>query len=107
MVSYILTEKVLSDLMKIIEETLGLHFNKEKWNDLERGLSSIYKELGYKDIESLAENIINNNISREEHEILASALTVGETYFFREPNSLNAFEYDILPDLHASEASVL
>ncbi len=95
----VLHETVLNELTNSIQESMGLFFAKDKWGDLERGLLSIHDQLGYRDIESLAVNIINNLISTAEKEALASALTIGETYFFREMNSLNAFEYTILPEL--------
>ncbi len=99
MVNFLLAENIMTDLMIVIEETLGLHFPREKWSDLERAVLSIYEDLGYTDVESLAKQIIKKDISRDELETLAAALTVGETYFFREPASLNAFEYNIIPDL--------
>jgi len=99
MVNLLLSEPTLTGLMNYIESTLGLHLPVNKWNDLERALLSVYRELGYKDIGSLAERIIKNELTRPELESLAAALTVGETYFFREVNSLKAFEYSILPEL--------
>ncbi len=99
MVKFRLQESVLTELMEIIRESIGLYFPLEKWKDIERALNSIYSDLGYDNIESFAEKIIKNDISRDELDTLAAALTVGETYFFRETNSLNAFEYNILPEL--------
>ncbi len=99
MVNLILPENILAGLMEIIEEKLGLYFPREKWDDLERALQLSFSELGHTDIESFSKHIIKDNISSDELEILAANLTVGETYFFREPNSLNAFEYNILPDI--------
>lgn len=95
----LLPESLIADVTEHIKSVLGLDFPREKWGDFERALKSAYHDMGYNDIESCAQGILWREIEREELEILAAALTVGETYFFREPGSLSAFEYSILPEI--------
>lgn len=99
MADLLLHENILKSLMETIEETLGLYFPREKWGDLERALLSVCSETGYESIDLFAGRIIGCLLDRNEMEALASALTVGETYFFRETGSLKALEYHILPEI--------
>ncbi len=82
-----------------VSEQLGLHFPRERWIDLERGLNSAGPELGFKDVESTMHWILSSNPEKSQIEILAGHLTVGETYFFREKKTFQVLEEQVLPDL--------
>jgi len=43
--------------------------------------------------------MLSSALTQRELETLASHLTVGETYFFREKSSLEVFEQQIVPEL--------
>jgi chemotaxis protein methyltransferase CheR len=45
-----------------------------------------------------------NNLTKKEWQIIASHLTVGETYFFREASSLKLFTQKIIPELISKRA---
>lgn len=90
---------LLSASSELIGATLGLHFPEERWPDLERGLASAAPELGQPDAQALAQWLRSASPSRSEIEILASHLTIGETYFFREKESFQFFEETIVPEL--------
>lgn len=79
-----------------------LHFPREKWCDLERGISSASEKLGFKDAESCIKWLVASSLTKKQIEILASYLTTGETYFFREKTSFEALEEYILPHLICS-----
>jgi chemotaxis protein methyltransferase CheR len=86
-------------LSRFIAAEMGLNFPQERWRDLERGVISAAGEFGFKDPESCAAWLMSSRLSRKQVEILASHLTVGETYFFREKNTFEALETQILPEL--------
>ncbi len=84
---------------ELLAECTGLHFPPERKTDLERGLESAAKELGFREQEACARWLLTGNPGKDGIEILASHLTVGETYFFRDMKTFNALERSILPQL--------
>jgi len=78
---------------------MGLHFPRERWRELERGISSAAQEFDFQDAESCIKWLLSSSLTKNQIEILASHLTVGETYFFREMNSLEVLADRILPEL--------
>lgn len=95
----ILSDITLSRLSKFISSNLAMYFPKERWNDLERNIISASKDFGYKETEDFINHIISSPLSREHVEMLASNLTINETYFWREPQTFDALEKIIIPDL--------
>ena len=92
----------LSRISEYVTGWLGLHFPKKRWRDLERIICSAALELGFKDTDACIEQLVSGQLVKEQQEILASHLTIGETYFFREQKSFDILENRILPDLIAS-----
>lgn len=88
-----------------IEEHLGLCFPKERKKDLEKALLSASRELGFQDAESCIRSFLLAPPSRTQIEVLASHLTVGETYFFRDRKSFDVLREHVLPDLIQSRKS--
>lgn len=78
---------------------MGLRFPRERYADLRRGLDSVARELGFSDSTECAEWLMQAPLSRRQVEILASHLTVGETYFFRDQRVFEMLEHEILPPL--------
>jgi chemotaxis protein methyltransferase CheR len=94
-----LPEALLASLSSILDARMGLHFPQERWRDLERGFAAAAREFGFGDPETCARSLLSGPLMRNQIEILASHLTVGETYFFRETRSFEILEERILPDL--------
>ncbi len=94
-----LSHSLLSDFSMFVEERMGLHFPEERFRDLERGIFSAAKELGYKDACSYLDWLLSTPLSHSHVEMLASHLTVGETYFYRDKGSFDALGEHILPGL--------
>lgn len=92
-------ETLLAQFSAFIAARLGLHFPRERWHDLERGINAAAGDFGQLDAQTCIERLISRPLTRREIEMLASHLTVGETYFFREENSFAALEAHILPEL--------
>ncbi len=94
-----LSDQLLSQLSECVTSQLGLHFPRARWRDLERGIRSAAREFGTPDAESCARWLLSAPLTKNQIEILASELTVGETYFFREPRSFAILGERILPEL--------
>jgi chemotaxis protein methyltransferase CheR len=98
-----MTRKIADDLLARVADLLtakmGLSFPPKRWPDLARGLATAARDLGCDTAAQCARQLLASPLTREQIEILASHLTVGETYFFREKKSLAALENHILPEL--------
>src|SRR5579862_6564284 len=94
-----LSEQLLSELSNFVAREMGLHFPPERWSDLDRGIGSAAAEFGARDAESCARAILTKPLSKHQIEILASALTVGETYFFRDKRSFEILGERVFPQL--------
>ncbi|MBI4190530.1 MAG: chemotaxis protein CheR, partial [Betaproteobacteria bacterium] len=95
----ILPDPLLSQLSEFVAARVGLHFPSERWRDLERAIVSAAKDFDYQDPQSCIHSLLSSPLSRRQIEILASHLTVGETYFFREKASFESLEKYVLPEL--------
>jgi len=94
-----LPDILLSQLSNYIASYLALYFPKDRWDDLERHISSAAIEFGYPDVEKFINHLISSPLTRDHAEMLASHLTINETYFWREPQSFEILEQKILPEL--------
>ena len=92
-------ERHLSRLSAFIAARMGLHFPKERWRDLERGVNAASRELEIEDGKSCIEWLLSSLPTRSQIEILANHLTVGETYFFRDKELFKTLEKLILSKL--------
>ena len=94
-----ISQPVMDRIRKAIDHKMALHFPEERWKNLQRRLLPAAKDLGFDDLESLVRSLEMPDLSIPEIEVLASYLTVGETYFWREPQSFAALEQKILPEI--------
>lgn len=94
-----ISESLLSQLSEIIAIHVGLHYPRERWYDLERGISCAAKEFGFEDIESCIQWLASSPLKKNQIEILACNLTVGETYFFRDTRIFEILEEQIIPEV--------
>jgi chemotaxis protein methyltransferase CheR len=92
-------EILLSELAEFVGSHLGLHFPRERWHDLERGASSAAADFGFRDAQTCIKWLVSSRLKKQELEILASHLTIGETYFFRGRESFEVLKEHILPAL--------
>jgi chemotaxis protein methyltransferase CheR len=92
-------ESLLSRLSAFVSRRMGLHFPPARWPELHRGLQRAADELEFEDPAGFVQWLESSPVTRDQIEILASHLTVGETYFFREPGCFGALEQQVLPQL--------
>lgn len=88
-----------SQLSEFIAERIGLHFPPERWDDLKRGLADAARELGFEDVAACIDWLLSAPPSKAQLQVLASHLTIGETYFFREKKTFEALAGTVLPEL--------
>jgi chemotaxis protein methyltransferase CheR len=91
-------------LSEVIAERTGLHFPPERHGDLQRGLSNAAAELGFADSAACADWLLSTPPTERQLLTLASHLTIGETYFFRDPKTFNALAQHVLPELIRARA---
>lgn len=96
------TESTLARLSDFVAREMGLLFTRERWNDLERGIVAAAPHLGCGDATECVRRLMSAPLSRPRVEILAGYLTVGESYFLRDPASFGIAESVILPELIAA-----
>lgn len=94
-----LSAPLLSCLSDVLAARIGLHFPAERWGDLKRGITAAASAFGMPDAKSCAHWLLSAPLTHSQIEILASHLTVGETYFFRDRKSFEALEQYVLPAL--------
>lgn len=99
-----LPDALLSQLSDFLEVHMGLHFPRERWRDLERGVAAASRDAGHANAETFIRWLLGAPLTRTRIEGLASHLTIGETYFFREKASLDILEQRILPELLQARA---
>ncbi len=95
-------DKLLSALSDFVADRMGLHFAEGRLRDLERGITSAAREFGFDDASSCVRWLLTSPLTRGQVEVLASYLTVGETYFFRDGRTFDALEHRIFGELIAS-----
>src|SRR5262245_4267202 len=93
------SHQLLSEWSRFVADRLGLHFPEERWRELANGIQAATREFGLPDTESGARCLLSTPMSQAQVEILARDLTIGETYFFREPRSFAAIEEFVLRPL--------
>lgn len=83
----------------VVERLFGLHLQGERLPDLKRSLRGAAGELGLSDVEACARLLLSEKLDAAGVEILASHLTIGETYFFRDQEAFAALSTHVLPAL--------
>ena len=92
-------EALLIRFGAFVAEHMGLHFSRTRRDALEQGVERAAGEFGFEDPVACAEWLLSAPLTSPQIEILASHLTVGETYFFREKRSFEMLEREVLPEL--------
>ena len=88
-----------AQLSELIAETMGLHFPRERLADLQRGLAGAAGEFGFEDVAACADWLLSAPLTKTQLQVLASHLTIGETYFFREKKTFEVLASHVLPEL--------
>jgi chemotaxis protein methyltransferase CheR len=98
-----LTDIELSMVCEVIASRMGLHFPIERWAMLRRNLVLAAREFGFHNMNGFIQWLMSSELSKDQIMILASHLTISETYFWREPQVFTALTDYILPELIKSK----
>ncbi len=96
-----LPDPLYASLNQFISEALGLYFPPSRWTELQRGICAAAEELGNgaSPAEFTSWLATRPALSQRHLDVLSTKLTVGETYFFREPRHFAALTEHILPEI--------
>lgn len=95
-----ISRQLLQEVSSKVADLLGWDLHHHRLSDLKRALTATAEELGIQSTPAEIEFWIRNTRwPQKELDILSSHLTVGETYFFREKASLNAFQQQVIPEI--------
>ena len=94
-----LDAELLRAVGQSVEAQLGLHYPPARWLELERGLRGAAKDLGFESVEKCARALVLARLNRAQVYSLAAHLTIGETYFFRDPAAFESLASHILPEI--------
>lgn len=94
-----LSENERAYLSTFLKDNFGVYFPETKYKDLERGIIHIMEKTGETDVNACIEKMNLLSPSSPEVEALITQFTVGETYFFREPDYFAALKSNILPNI--------
>ena len=88
-----------AQVSEFIAEHMGLHFSPERLPDLQRGLAEAAHEFGFDDVAACIDWLLSGPPTRTQLQVLASHLTVGETYFFRDKKAFDVLASRVFPEL--------
>lgn len=94
-----LDDELLKKLSNHLAQNMGISFSPQRIDDLKTKLSALADAFEFEDLEIFAQWLLADSLNREQIELLADFLTVGETYFFRDPKSFLVLETEIFPQL--------
>ena len=92
-------DTLLPRLSEYLTAKIGFHFAKKRWNELHPKMAAAMKDFDFEDVGKFIEWLLASTPTQKQIEILASHLTVGETYFFRERRAFEILEQSVLPGL--------
>jgi len=101
--SFELPDSVLEALSRRVTARTGLHFERGRWAELAGALAVTAKDAGDGDPQTMLQRWLDGSIESAQVDALARQLTVGETYFFREPAAFDVLERVLLPPLIAAQ----
>jgi chemotaxis protein methyltransferase CheR len=93
------SDTLMSALSDHVAAQIGLRLPRERWPELWLAVSEATGDAGE---EASLDRWLAQSFSRAQIETLARHLAVGETYFFREPDTFEALEHEALPRLIAA-----
>ncbi|QOJ29941.1 MAG: hypothetical protein HRU80_14115 [Ignavibacteriales bacterium] len=101
----IISEERFPRIKNYLHRNLGLYYPDDRKQDLERAMISVYIEAGFDNVNDFIDSLKDHEESPETIMLLAKYLTIGETYFFREPKVFNFLRDTVIPGIIAKKKS--
>jgi chemotaxis protein methyltransferase CheR len=102
-----MTDSELRKFSDFVRNLVGLDFVPKNWPSLKRSLSRASLSRGFETTTEFVKWIRDVSDDATKIDILASLLTIGETFFFRDSKTFEGIERVIIPDLINSRHSDL
>ncbi|MBN1321814.1 MAG: hypothetical protein JXA87_13360 [Thermoleophilia bacterium] len=93
----------LSVPASLIAERMGLNYPEDRWPDLAKGLEKTAESLGFDSSHAFVARLLSDSFGQREVQALATHLTIGETHFFRSPDTFTMLQSWLLPELIAAQ----
>ncbi len=93
------SKELLKELCTFIEKTFGFYFPKQGWHDLQSKVIALMRAFKFATPSDCIEYLISTSLEKNQWSKIIEVLTVGETYFFRDPAAFAALENTILPKI--------
>jgi chemotaxis protein methyltransferase CheR len=84
---------------QLVEERYGLRFPEKRYADLELGVRHAFAASTCADLDEFYHLLLDPHAGEMELDRLINALTVNETYFFRDAGQFDALYYHVLPQV--------
>ena len=90
---------VYNQLEQLIYEKTGLKIDKERRRDIEDIINAIQNDNNHKHPTNIIELLYMTPITDKLWQRLINRITIGETYFFRNPYHMHALRYSVLAEI--------
>lgn len=94
-----LTPNLLQTMIDWVDLHIGLRVSEARLSEFEKGIILAAADSGFEEPSEYVRELIRGQPSENELGFLASYLTVGETYFFRDPLSFDVLKTYVLPEI--------
>jgi len=94
-----LPDALMQAFSAYLTQHIGLWFAPGRWVDLERGMTRLAQARGFASPEACMSQMMTAAPDQADVEMLAMYLSVGETYFFRDPALFEVLEREVLPGI--------
>ncbi len=101
-----MTDAELLRFCDFVRDQVGLDFPQKNWSSLRRTLSRGAASHGFISVAEFVKWITEISDHEKKIDILASLLTIGETFFFRDPKTFDGIEHFIIPDVIRSKSEI-
>lgn len=98
-----INETDLSRVREVLAASIGLYFPMDRMDMLSNNLALAAGEFGFQHFNEFIPWLLSTDLKKDQIEILASYLTISETFFWREPQVFSALMDYILPEIIASK----
>ena len=97
---------LLGELSQWVGRTSALSFPPDLYRELEARMLLAARESGHSELEPFIHQILDGSSGPPQNQSWLRHLTVGETYFWREPQSFEALEQTVIPLLVRARSGV-
>jgi len=95
--------EILPNFAEFLARETGLRFPAERLGELRQRLAPLAEGADFPGLEEYLGFLMSGHLSRAQLDQLMPVLTIGETYFLRDPKSYRLLEREVLPELLAAK----